>query len=294
MNRAEDKTAAPGITDFHVHAFPDELASRAMDSLLQTVPAHVTPTSDGTVSGLLRSMDRAGIRRSVLCSIATSPKQVPSILSWSLKVRSERIVPLGSVHPDCEDPPGEVRRTAQSGLLGIKLHPMYQGFAVDEERLWPLYAAAEQSGLMLMLHAGRDMSFPADDDRADPRRILKLHRAFPDLTLVAAHMGGWRQWREVAQVLAGTNVYLETSFSLDQCAPDQMRDILARHSIERILFGSDSPWQGQAETIALVRRTWPRTTDQQKVLAGNAERLLTAAACRLTGGPPTGAQGSGH
>jgi hypothetical protein len=275
-----------GVTDFHTHAFPDELAPRAMQAIADLAPGEARPCLDGTVGDLVRSMDEAGIGRSVICSIATAPRQVAPILAWSLRIRSDRIVPFGSVHPECEGASAEgsgaeVLRIAESGLLGLKLHPQYQNFALDEERMWPVYEAIAACGLILVLHAGADMAFPLRDDRADPRRLMKVHEAFPTIPIIAAHMGGWMRWREVADVLAGTGVCLETSYTLHMAEPDVMAAILERHSIGRILFGSDSPWRGQAETMELVRRTWPDEADQRKVLRENADRLLREAAGRV-------------
>ena len=263
-----------GITDFHVHAFPDHLASKAVSALEKAAQQEAKAVLDGTVGDLLRSMDRAGIERSVVCSLATRPGQVVPIINWSLAVRSERIVPFGSVHPDCEDMAGEVARITASGLAGIKLHPMYQGFEADARRMWPCYSAIQREGLILVLHCGLGFASPPDDDRAHPDRVLAVHREFPDMTLVTCHMGGWRQWEAVARTLAGTDVYLETSFSFDLAPPDVLADILERHCSERILFGTDSPWQDQAVSLALVRRGLPDPEVQRQVLGSNAERLL--------------------
>jgi predicted TIM-barrel fold metal-dependent hydrolase len=262
------------IVDFHTHAFPDDLALRAVDTLNERVPRKARAVLDGTLGALLRSMNRAGIDRCVICSIATAPKQVDAILQWSLSVADERVVPFGSVHPECADPAAEVRKIARAGLQGIKLHPMYQGFAADERRLWPLYAAVEEAGLILLLHCGRDIGYPPDDDRATPRRVLAAHQAFPGIRLVAAHMGGWRLWDEVLAVLAGTDVYLETSYSIGVCEPRLLAALQERHSPERVVFGSDSPWCEQADALARVREAWPDPAVQAMVLGGNAVRLL--------------------
>ncbi|WP_211248521.1 hypothetical protein [Desulfobulbus elongatus] len=45
-------------------------------------------------------MARSGVERSVLCSIATRPEQFSPILDWSKAIRSERIEPFPSLHPD--------------------------------------------------------------------------------------------------------------------------------------------------------------------------------------------------
>ncbi|MGD2174625.1 MAG: amidohydrolase family protein [Candidatus Brocadiaceae bacterium] len=260
--------------DVHTHAFPDELAPRAVEALNSEIPREAWAVLDGTVSDLVRSMDEAGIERSVICSVATAPKQVEPILRWSLEVGDGRVIPFGSVHPDCADPAAEARRIADAGLRGIKLHPQYQEFAVDERRMWPLYEAVAETDLILTFHAGRDIAFPPDDDRAAPRRILAVHRDFPTMPVVAAHMGGWKMWDEVLATLAGTDVYLETSYTFDTCDGGLIERILESHPPERILFGTDSPWRGQKETLELVREAFPDPDARRLVLGENARRLL--------------------
>ncbi len=261
-------------TDFHAHAFPDGLAPKAIETLNSGIPRRSRAVLDGTIADLLRSMDGAGIARSVICSIATAPRQVEPIINWSLSIASDRIVPFGSVHPECEDPGETAQKIADAGLKGLKLHAQYQKFAVDERRMWPLYEAAQELGLIVVFHAGRDIAFPPEDDRAAPGRILAVHRAFPRIKIVAAHLGGWKMWDEVAGTLAGTDVYLETSYTFNVNRQDGVARVLERHSPERILFGTDSPWVEQKLTLDLVREAFPEEETQQKVLRWNAERLL--------------------
>jgi predicted TIM-barrel fold metal-dependent hydrolase len=259
--------------DFHAHAFPDDLAEHAIATLHGAIAPDYHAVLDGTVGSLLASMDGAGIDSAVICSIATAPKQVEPILRWSLSIASDRIIPFGSVHPDCEDMPGAVRRIAEAGLRGIKLHPLYQGFAADDRRLWPLYAAIAECGLVLVMHTGCDVAFPLDDDRASPTRLLAVHRAFPDLKLVAAHLGGWRTWREAAETIAGTGIYLETSYALGQGQDDAVRLVWSRHAPDRVLFGTDSPWRDQSAELA-AWTAWLPEADRRRVLHDNAARLL--------------------
>ena len=68
------------IIDVHTHAFPDALAERAIAGLADRCGCR--PHGDGTVAGLVEAMDAAGVDVSVICSIATQPEHVGSILRW--------------------------------------------------------------------------------------------------------------------------------------------------------------------------------------------------------------------
>ena len=145
------------IIDFHAHAFPDALAARAMPALEEE--GNIKAALDGKVSSLLRSMDEAGIEASVVASIATRPQQFEPILRWSEEIASARIIPFPSVHPDDAQVVEHVHRIHDRGFKGVKLHPYYQDFDLDEARLRPLYAALQDCGLAVLCHTGFDLAF---------------------------------------------------------------------------------------------------------------------------------------
>ena len=147
------------IIDFHTHAFPDALAARAMKALLAEAPG-IKAYLDGTVADLLRSMDKAGIEKSVVCCIATKPEQFEPILRWCTAIRSERLIPFPSVHPADPACVDGVRRIRAEGFPGIKLHPFYQDFFADEDRMFDLYEETIRQGLLLVMHTGYDIAFP--------------------------------------------------------------------------------------------------------------------------------------
>ena len=93
------------IIDIHTHTFPNKLAAATLDKLSSM--SHATPFIDGTVQGLARSMEKAGIHRSVVLPVATSPKQVIHINDASARLNDQAeetgIASFGCIHPDFED-----------------------------------------------------------------------------------------------------------------------------------------------------------------------------------------------
>ena len=262
-----------GIIDFHAHAFPDSLADRAIAHLEKEGTAKAF--LDGRVSSLLASMDSAGIGRAVVCSIATKPDQFAPILNWSRQIASARIVPLPSVHPKGPDPVGKARLVAQAGLPGIKLHPYYQDFELDDPALFHFFRVLEQIGLLVVCHTGFDFAFPRDR-KADPVRIVRLLDKFPNLRFVATHIGAWEDWDEVERHLLGKPIYMEISMSLEQLGLTRGRELLAAHPADRILFGSDSPWTSQSETLRLARALNLDPERERLLLGENARALLAS------------------
>jgi len=272
-NSPATRTAWP-VFDAHTHAFPDDLAARAISSLEDDCPWKAV--ADGRVASLLESMDACDIDVSVVCTIATRPDQIKGIFKWCKKIRSDRIEPMPSIHPDAPKPGKWVEKIAKAGFAGIKLHPMYQDFQADEPRMEEIYAAAADCGLIVQSHCGRDIGFPADDDRASPERFRRVLEKFPMLKLVCTHMGGWQSWDEVERHLVGTGVYMETSFSLGERGADSERiaSIIRRHGPDRVMFGSDWPWNAQAAEIANVRKLPLNRHQIHGILWSNAARLM--------------------
>jgi uncharacterized protein len=255
----------------HVHAFPDALAPRAMAALQD--PIDWKAIGDGTIAGLLRSMDAAGVDISVVLNIATKPTQVETILRWCEQIASPRIVPFASVHPKTPEIGRWVRRFRDAGLRGVKLHPMYQEFAVDEPRMDPLYAAVAEAGLLLEPHSGYDIAFPGDT-RADAERLARVIQRHPSLKMICTHLGGWKQWDAVSRTLAGKNVWLETSMSLSLLGTQASADLVRMHGAGNVLFGTDWPWTDQTDQINLIRSMDLPKEQTEAILGGNAAKLL--------------------
>lgn len=257
--------------DFHAHAFPDSLARTTIPALEKK--GNVRAAGDGTVNNLLNSMDESGIDTSVLCSIATRPAQFRPILDWCNAIRSERIIPFPSFHPESPQALAEIAEIHRQGFVGVKLHPFYQDFFLDEERLRPFFAKLSDLGLIVVMHTGYDIGFPRER-RADPAKIAALINRFPDLRFIATHLGAWQQWQEVHEELAGKDVYFDIAFSLEFLPREMARTIILSHSPDRVLFGSDSPWASQQETINLLKSLELDSEHEQKILGANGERLL--------------------
>jgi predicted TIM-barrel fold metal-dependent hydrolase len=259
------------IIDFHTHAFPEELADKALSRI--GGQAAITPALDGRIGSLLDSMDRAGIERSIVLSIATRPSQFESILAWSRSVASERIVPFFSVHPGDPEAPARVRQGAAAGFKGLKLHPYYQDFNLDDARVDPAFEAIEETGLICVAHTGFDTAFPMVR-KADPPRIAAVLARFPRLKLVATHLGAWKDWEQALQVLPDLDLWVDTSYSLGFLPPDRARRLILSLPPGRLLFGSDSPWADQAASARQLMDLGLEPALLEKILHGNAERLL--------------------
>jgi len=260
------------IIDFHTHAFADTLAPRAMQVLLDEAPG-IKAYLDGTLGALGRSMQANGIQHSVVCCIATRPSQFDPILGWCEAIRSETFFPIPSIHPADPERLDRIRLIKAIGFKGVKLHPFYQDFYADEDRMLQMYEVMAQEDLLVVMHTGYDIAYPRQR-RADPERLLRIQQAFPGLRLVATHLGAWDQWDEVEDLLVGSSIRMETSFAMGRMPQDQARRILLNHPPGLLLFGTDSPWTDQAGELLLLRGLGLPQDRLERILWHNAAALL--------------------
>ncbi len=269
--------------DFHTHAFPEALAERAMESLNARIEdASFHSCGDGRLSSLVAELDKNGLDKAVVCSIATRAKQWRSILDWSLAIlngdfgeeAAKRIVPLASVHPSDPDAAAHLAEIAKAGIKGIKVHPYYQDFILDAPESLDFFRAAKDQGLFVVSHTGFDVAF-ARDPFCDPKRIRNLVEKIPDLTFVATHLGGWEAWDEVDKFLIGLpSLYIENSFAATMIGAERMGDMLRRHPADHILFGTDWPWRRPDLDLAAIESLPDSPEWKAALLGGNAARLL--------------------
>jgi len=265
------------VIDFHVHCFPDKLAERAVSGLAEI--ANLKNASSGTAADLIEKMDQWKIDHAVVLNIATNPKQQRNVNDFAIETNrlyKGRLTALGSIHPDSDESviEEEMRRLSDAGIPGLKLHPDYMRTVFDDAKFKPILKLCCEYGMFVTIHAGFDLISP-DLIHAPPEVILKVISEFPELKLIAAHMGGNEMWDDVERLLVGENVYFDTSlacvFGLDRRQAERM---ILNHDPTRILFGSDCPWCGGDASFDYLNSLEISAEVKSMILHGNAERLL--------------------
>ena len=238
------------LIDFHTHCFPDKIAERAIDKLAYA-SGGLEPYTNGTHNGLKESMKKNGVDVSVVLSIATNAHQQKNVNDFALSINNEEnIYAFGSIFPFSEDALDELDRIKEMGFKGVKLHPDYQGFDVDDERLKPIYRKISQLGLITVFHAGFDYGF-APPYGATPDKMIKALSWFSS-PVVAAHWGGVNCNEDVLKHLCSTDIYFDTSFGYSMMPKYYAQKIIEKHGTDKILFGTDTPWHTAGMELRLL------------------------------------------
>lgn len=280
------------IVDFHTHVFPDEIAQRAVSKLADS--SHTRPFLPGTVQALIRSRTDAGIDRCVVLPVATSPHQVRHINDRALKLNETAeqtgVWSLGCMHPEDADWHSELSRLASAGIRGIKLHPPFQQTDIDDPKYLRILSRAGELGLFVLVHAGLDVGLPGNTC-ATPEKIARALARTGPVTMVCAHMGGWRCWREAAELLPPFGVLIDTSFAFGRITPgtdgfswkeqelQMLREadflqLVRQFGPDHVLFGTDSPWADQRKELAQIRALPLSDEELSAILGGSACRLM--------------------
>ena len=260
------------VIDFHTHCFPDKISQKTIEKL-SFVSGGLIPQTDGTKASLLQLMKKDGVDKSVVLSIATNANQQRNVNDFAISLKSEELIPFGSVFPFSEDWEEELKRLKDNGIKGIKMHPDYQQFFVDDERLFPIYKKIEKLEFILIFHAGEDFGFPPPY-HATPERLKKVVE-FIETPVVCAHWGSLSMGEEVLKNLCKRdNCYFDTAFGYGTMPKDMALRILDKKGTDRIIFGSDCPWNAPSWDIGMIKTMGLTPDEEDKIFYKNAEKLL--------------------
>ena len=222
--------------DFHTHIYPEAIASKAADNV-RDFYGFGNKGTDGTAKMLLELGTAAGTHRFVILPVAVRPDRTRHINEFILsQVEAEhRFYGFGTVHAGLDDLMGEVDFILDNGLRGIKRHPDFQLFNIDDERLFPMYEHL-QGKIPVIFHVGDDRY-----DYSHPARVRKILELFPNLQVIAAHFGSYALYREAYDLLKDKDCFFDVSSSLMFMEEGVAEGYINSYGAERFVYGSDYP-----------------------------------------------------
>lgn len=258
------------IIDAHAHIFPTEISERASQSIgsFYNTSIQYRASSDE----LIKSGNKISVKHYIVHSTATKLEQVSPINDFIINSckKESRFIGFGTMHPHYGDIHGEFNRMESGGLKGLKLHPDFQRCAVDDPKFDPVYEELVARDLPVLIHAG-DHRY----DFSGPLRFSRVLDKHPRLKMIAAHFGGYNQWGESLEHLAGRGLWFDTSSTLWKLPSSEAKTILRKHGVERFLFGSDFPMWDHSEELKKLEMLDLTAHELQAVLWDNAAELLS-------------------
>ncbi len=255
--------------DTHAHIYPGKIAEKATVSVGDFY--HMDMLNVGLPHVLAEQGKAAGIDRFLVCSVATKVEQVRSINEFIEKKCGEypQFIGLAAWHQEIEDMTAELDDIQRRGLKGIKLHPDFQKFFIDDEKMFSFYKEADRRGLPILFHMGDSRM-----DFSSPRRLMNVLEKLPELTCIAAHLGGYTEWEEARRILRGTNVYVDTSSSLFALTKEEARKSIEHFGVEHTMFGTDFPMWNPVKEVERFFALELSEEENRHILYDNFARLF--------------------
>lgn len=269
------------IIDVHSHDFPDAIATRAMNGMCRMIDGHLWPAGDGTLATHLASMAMSGVDMAVSCPVATKPTMFEGIYRRAVGIMNgefgeearRKIIPFASIHPLDPQAMEHLEMVAKAGIRGIKIHCFYQDFSLADRTFWPIFGKIADLGLVVQSHSGLDLGWNFCG-LCGPKETETLLKNVRGLKFIAAHLGGCDGYPQHAtDGLMECGCYIDVSALHRRWHYDEQMRILRSWPTERILFGTDYPWENPAETIRWVKSV-REPADWDALFGGNAMRLL--------------------
>ncbi|AMK14828.1 amidohydrolase family protein [Methanobrevibacter olleyae] len=259
------------VINSHCHIYPQKIVARAVEGIgdFYNLPMSL----NGTVDDLIKDGSKVGVVHYLVHSVATTHKQVKSINEFigdEIKAHPDIFTGFGTLHPDSEDIEGDLDYLIELGLKGVKVHPDFQRFALNEERAFKMGEAISERELPIMVHCG-DFRY----NYSNPKQLKPFLDEFPDLLVIGAHFAGWSVWEEARKKLAGTpNLIVDLSSSLYALSPEAAKDLIHAYGVDKVLWATDFPmWESESE-MEMFNKIDLSDEERNLILYKNASKLL--------------------
>jgi len=240
----------------------------------------------GSVEGILRSMEEAGVDKAVLQAEYGG-------IHEDYHALNEATYRIAKAHPDkfpvyfmCLNPLVDEdmvkvleRGVKEQGFKGVNYQAWSVNFSSTDSKFWPVYAKCQELGLIVTIHSSINFSVDRSLYLSHVSHLDKIACDFPELVLVANH-GGWPWVTEmIAVAWKHANVYIEIGAVSPKYigAPGSGWEPLMRYgnSIlqDRVLFATDSMLPHK-RCVDELRALPLKEEVKEKWLGGTAARLL--------------------
>ncbi len=261
------------IFNAHAHIYPDKIAEKATDAIgkFYDIPMQ----RHGTPAELIKSGSEAGISKYVVHSCATKETQVRSINEF-IKAEMDKypeFIGFMTLHQDMTEKAvaEELTWCLNNGFKGIKLHPDFQKFYIDDPIMDKVYGAVGEIGkdFPILFHTG--------DNRYEfskPIRLAAVAKKFPKVKFIGAHFGGYRCWDQVDCYKGLENVFFDTSSSLAFIGEKKAKELIDMLGSEKFFFGDDFPMWNAKEELERFYKIDLTEKQREKILSTNLANLL--------------------
>nr|WP_205345633.1 amidohydrolase family protein [Pyruvatibacter mobilis] len=235
------------------------------------------PTEQLPVSVTIAMMDQAGIDR-MLISAWVAPRNVMisnDEVAGFVAEAPDRLVGVGSVDISRPmDAVREIRRCVRElGFRAIRVLPWLWEVPPTDRRFYPVYAACVEEGVPFCTQIGHTGPLmPSEVGR--PIYLDQVALDFPELVIVAGHIGYPWTDEAIAVTTKHENVYIDTSAYTARRYPDQLVAYLRGNGARKVMFGTNYPMFPPAAALKDLDALGLSDETRALFLGGNARRVF--------------------
>jgi predicted TIM-barrel fold metal-dependent hydrolase len=276
------------IIDSHAHTFStDDIAGKVINAFNKLYEIDFETMYKGTNDDVIYTMEQNGTDISILANFA--PAEIlhkNNIWNLNSSHKNKCLKALVSFHPDMEGDLNEyLEQYYELDAVGLKIHPMAQGFDVGDGRLDEVFLKCSQFRLPVVLHCGR-VSNKRLNDFSDLPNLLPTIEKYGDTNFVLTHMADGNVDDVIWLSENFENVYFDTSIIisgfkdlLDVNIPSWkddkiVLDVINKVGEKKIIFGSDYPWGSPTHDIERFLNMGLEDDQLSNILGKNAEELF--------------------
>lgn len=246
------------------------------DSLRRWTKAKA-PSEPLPVAATIAAMDQANVTKSLI-SAWVAPRNVmisnDEVASFVAEAPT-RLVGVGSV--DISKPMQavrEIRRCVQNlGFKAIRVLPWLWEAPPTDRRFYPVYVACCEMNVPFCTQIGHTGPLmPSEVGR--PIYLDQVALDFPELKIVAGHIG--YPWTDEAVAVATKheNVFIDTSAYTVKRYPAPLVAFMRAHGRAKVLFGTNYPMIAPAKALEGLDALGLDAEAKALFLAGNAARVF--------------------
>ena len=259
------------VINSHCHIYPEKIASKAVEGIKNFYDLNMS--LNGRTDDLIKDGSKVGVVHYLVHSVATTPKQVKSInefISYEVKSHNGLFTGFGTLHPDSDDIEGDFNYLCDLGLKGVKLHPDFQLFALNEKKAFDLGEVIAAGDVPLLIHCG-DFRY----NYSNPEQLIPFLDNFPELTVIGAHFAGWSMWEDATRQLSGReNLYVDLSSSLYALSAETANELIHAYGTDKVLWGTDYPMWDSVSEMEYFKKIDLTDEERSMILYENAAKLL--------------------
>jgi predicted TIM-barrel fold metal-dependent hydrolase len=246
----------------------------------------LTSKTQRTLAELNEDMDAASVTHAVIHAEYETGDPADSLNEAVGKLvteNPERFSGFGTISMQ----PFSIRRAldqlndiSRLGLVGVGCQPSFVGMAIDDRRMYPIYARAAELGLLVAVHTGINYTTHQPIRNDHPLQVDQVACDFPDVRIIACH-AGWPWAADMVAVMRKhPNVYAEFGGLAPRYVLEQNTGWEVMHRFmnsvlrEQVLFGTDWPVFSMDRALEEWRGGDLKPEVLDALLIGNATRLL--------------------